>query len=164
MLYLDLKSNAPDDVVREAETLGRHFGLNIHNPFLDAEFVNFAMSVPADDKVSGLTLKVPLKKAMRGRVPDKVLDRKKGGLGSPIRWWVIQSKGFVADVLSRHAIERRGLFSADAVQRFRHATADGSRDYSKLLWSLFTLELWLQRFADRGGGEYGSRCDIMPAG
>ena len=53
ILYLDLKTNIPDDLVREAETLGRHFGLNIYSPFLDAEFVDFAMSVPTADKVSG---------------------------------------------------------------------------------------------------------------
>lgn len=147
-LYLDLKTNIPDDLVREADTLGKHFGLNIYNPFLNSEFVDFAMSVPAVDKVSGVKLKVPLKHAMRGRVPDKVLNRKKGGLGSPIRWWVTQPDGFVASVLSRATIDRRGMFSPDLVEGFRYATATGSRDYSKLLWSLFTLELWLRQFVD----------------
>ena len=52
-LYLDLKTNMPDDLVREAETLGRHFGLNIYNPFLDAEFVDFAMSVPSAERCPG---------------------------------------------------------------------------------------------------------------
>jgi asparagine synthase (glutamine-hydrolysing) len=145
-LYLDLKANLPDHCVREAETLGRHFGLTIYSPFLDAEFVDFAMSVPSVDKVSGLTLKVPLKRAMRGRVPDDVLDRKKGGLGSPIRWWVTRPDGYVADVLSRENIDRRGLFASDVIEQFRRATAEGVRDYTKLLWSLFTLELWMERY------------------
>jgi asparagine synthase (glutamine-hydrolysing) len=147
-LYLDLKNQATEHSVREAETLGRHFGLKIYNPFLDAELVDFAMSIPIADKVSGLTLKVPLKAAMRGRLPDAVLDHKKGGLASPIRWWVTQPDGFVTSVLSRRNIERRAIFSADAVEEFRRATADGVRDYSKLLWSIFTLELWLQQFVD----------------
>jgi asparagine synthase (glutamine-hydrolysing) len=163
ILYVDLKTNIPDDLVREAETLGRHFGLNIYNPFLDAEFVDFAMSVPTADKVSGLTLKVPLKSAMRGRVPDEVLDRKKGGLGSPIRWWVTQSDGFVAGVLSGRNIEKRRLFSATTVEQFRRATASGTRDYSKLLWSLFTLELWLRRFIDRADVENNSNGPIVQA-
>jgi asparagine synthase (glutamine-hydrolysing) len=147
-LYLDLKMNLPDHCVREAETLGRHFGMSIYNPFLAAEMVDFAMSIPGADKVSGLTLKVPLKQAMRGRVPDRVLDRKKGGLGSPIRWWVTQSDGVVAKVLSRANLERRGLFSAETVEQWRRATAQGQRDYTKVLWSLFTLELWMQHFLD----------------
>lgn len=147
-LYLDLKNQATEHSVREAETLGRHFGLSVYHPFLDAELVGFAMGIPIADKVSGLTLKVPLKAAMRGRIPDEVLDHKKGGLASPIRWWVTQPDGFVASVLSRRNIERRGMFSTDAVEQFRRDTAKGTRDYSKLLWSLFTLELWLQRFVD----------------
>lgn len=148
-LYLDLKTHTPDHCVREVETLGRHFGISVHHPFLDAEFVDFAMSVPAADKVSGLKLKVPLKQAMRGRVPDEVLDRRKGGLGSPIRWWVTRPDGFVASVLSPANLERRGLFAPAAVERFRAATANNERDFTKLLWSLFTLELWMQEFVDR---------------
>jgi asparagine synthase (glutamine-hydrolysing) len=148
-LYLDLKNQATDHSVREAETLGRHFKLSIFNPFLDSEFVDFAMTIPVADKVSRLRLKIPLKAAMRKRLPAKVLNHKKGGLASPIRWWVTQSDGFVSTILSRHNIERRGIFSADTVEQFRQATASGARDYSKLLWSLFTLELWLQRFVDR---------------
>ena len=148
-LYLDLKHQAPEHCLREAETLGRHYGLKIYSPFLDADFVNFAMSIPSADKVSGLALKVPLKEAMRGRVPDEVLDRKKGGLGSPIRWWVTQPEGLVASALSRKNIERRGFFSPQAIEQFREATANGTHDYTKLLWSLFTLEIWLQQFVDK---------------
>jgi asparagine synthase (glutamine-hydrolysing) len=151
-LYLDLKHQTPEHCLREAETLGRHYGLKVYSPFLDADFVDFAMSVPSADKVSGLNLKVPLKKAMRGRVPDEVLDRKKGGLGSPIRWWVTQPDGLVASVLSRQNIERRGLFSPEAVEQFTKATANGTHDYTKLLWSLFTLEIWLQQFVDKSRG------------
>jgi asparagine synthase (glutamine-hydrolysing) len=90
-----------------------------------------------------------LRDAMRGRIPAEVLDRKKGGLGSPIRWWVTRTDGLVAEVLSHSSIERRGLFSADTIAQFRVATANGTRDYSKLLWSLFTLELWMRHFIDR---------------
>jgi len=145
-LYLDLKTQTPEHCVREAETLGRHFGLLTYNPFLDSEFVDFAMRVPSSAKVSGLKLKLPLKKAMRQRVPDRVLDRKKGGLGSPIRWWVTQPSGFVAETLAH--LGEREIFRADTIERFRRATATGAADYSKLLWSLFTLELWFQHFVD----------------
>ena len=147
-LYLDLKTQSTEHCVREVETLGRHFGLTVYSPFLDAEFVDFAMTIPASDKVSGLHLKKPLKDAMRGRVPDQILDRKKGGLGSPIRWWVTQPDGYVSKILSRDNISRRGLFSPDAVEQFREETANGVHDYTKLLWSLFTLELWQQHFMD----------------
>jgi asparagine synthase (glutamine-hydrolysing) len=147
-LYLDLKHQMTEHVVREAETLGRRFGLDVYNPFLDAELVNFAMSIPSEEKVCGLTLKVPLKRAMRGRVPPQVLNRKKGGLGSPIRWWVTKSDGLVRQVLSPANIEHRGCFSAHTIEQYRVATASGMRDYSKLLWSLFTLELWMQQFID----------------
>jgi asparagine synthase (glutamine-hydrolysing) len=148
LLYLDLKHQMTEYVVWEAEALGRLFGLDVYHPFLDAELVDFALTIPSEQKVRGLTLKVPLKRAMRGRVPSQVLNRKKGGLGSPIRWWVTLSDGLVWQVLSPANIERRGYFSAHTIEQYRIATASGTRDYSKLLWSLFTLELWLQQFIE----------------
>ncbi len=148
-LYLDLKMQTPDHCVREVECLGRYYGISTYHPFLDSDMVDYAMSIPSESKVSGLELKVPLKKAMEGRVPHEILYRKKGGLGSPIRWWVTQKDGFVADVLSRENIERRGYFSADTIEELRSSTEDGKKDFTRLLWSLYTLEVWMQEFVDK---------------
>ena len=147
-LYLDLKTQCTEHCVRETETLGRRYGLSIYNPFLDSRLVDYAMTIPSTDKVIGLAMKMPLKNAMRGVVPNSVLDRKKGALGSPIRWWVTRDDNVVSRTLSKANIERRGIFSQAAIARFRDETASGVKDYSKLLWSLFTLELWMQRFID----------------
>jgi asparagine synthase (glutamine-hydrolysing) len=147
-LYLDLKTQSTEHCLREAETLGRHFGLLVHNPLVDADFVDFAMTVPSSAKVARLQLKLPLRDAMRSRLPDRVLDRKKGGLGSPIRWWVTQPTGAVADRLSESHLGGRGIVRPEVIERFRALTASGAKDYSKLLWSLFTLELWFERFVD----------------
>jgi hypothetical protein len=54
----------------------------------------------------------------------------------------------VASLLSRTSVGQRGLFSYEAIDRFRTLTAEGKADYSKLLWSLFTLELWMRAFVD----------------
>jgi len=51
-------------------------------------------------------------------------------------------------VLSRENIERRGYFSADTIEELRSLTEAGKRDYTRLLWSLFTLEVWMQEFRD----------------
>ena len=153
-LYLDLKTQSPEHCLREIETLSRHHGLIAYNPFVDSEFVDFAMGVPSADKVSQLQLKLPLRNAMRQRLPGRVLDRRKGGLGSPIRWWVTQPDGIVAEALSSTRLGRRGVVRLDTVEKFRKATATGAKDYSKLLWSLFTLELWFERFVD-GDTAYG---------
>jgi asparagine synthase (glutamine-hydrolysing) len=148
-LYLDLKLVTPNHCVREVETLGRRFGVATHSPYLDAEFVDFAMTVPAAEKVRGLQLKAAMKKAMAGRLPPETLERRKGGLGGPTRWWITRGGGLIEETLSRESVARRGMFDPAAVEDLRGQTASDRQDYSKLLWSVFTLELWMRRFADR---------------
>jgi asparagine synthase (glutamine-hydrolysing) len=144
MLYLDLKLVIPSHCVREVQTLGRHHGVVTYSPYLDLAYLRTALGIPSAVKVRGLRLKAAMKQAMRPRLPAEVLGRRKGGLGAPVRWWVTRPDGPVAQALAPDAVGRRGLVEPRVVQALREATRAGRRDHSKLLWSLYTLELWLQ--------------------
>lgn len=148
MLYLDLKSVASLHCVREVHVIGKRLGVETYHPYLDAGFVEFAMSVPPEKKVKGLRLKVALKKAMHARLPHEVLYRRKGGLGAPIRWWVGDERGFVAGVLASKSCITRGIFAPAEIARMQAVTRSGRGDYSRVLWTLFTLELWMRQMVD----------------
>jgi asparagine synthase (glutamine-hydrolysing) len=65
-------------------------------PFLDHKVVELAMSIPEALKIKGGTLKYILKKAVRGLVPDDIIDRKKQGFAVPMREWLAGSLGKLA--------------------------------------------------------------------
>jgi asparagine synthase (glutamine-hydrolysing) len=62
-------------------------------PFLDYKFVEFAMSIPSAIKTKNGTLKYILKKAVRGVIPDEIIDRKKQGFGVPVYEWFFDKLG-----------------------------------------------------------------------
>jgi asparagine synthase (glutamine-hydrolysing) len=150
LLYLDFRLLTPDGLTRDVVALGRAHDLTICNPYLDSEFVDFSMRMPPREKVRRLTQKYALRQAMRDCLPPEVLKKKKGGLGAPIRWWVTHD-GFVAEHFSREVLEERGLFDFKEVERMRLDTISERRDYSLMLWSLFTLESWMRHFVDELG-------------
>ncbi|MDB5570833.1 MAG: asnB 1, partial [Hyphomicrobiales bacterium] len=149
VLYLDLKVLTPNLLIRDVRSVARGYGVNTYHPYLDSKFVEFGMGIPSRLKVRGLTLKHIMRKAMEPHLPESVLTKKKGGLGAPILYWVTDRKGLVADVLSEETIRRRGLFSYGAIEKMRNATVSRSKDYSMLLWTIFTTELWMQQFVDQ---------------
>jgi asparagine synthase (glutamine-hydrolysing) len=61
----------------EADALcAASFGLHVRRPFADVDFWEFALSLPAETKFPDAVPKSLVRRAMRGRLPDEVLDRR----------------------------------------------------------------------------------------
>ena len=56
-------------------------------PFLDRDLVEYVARLPLSVRYAAGVTKAPLKAAMRGLVPDDVLDRPKKGFGAPVWRW-----------------------------------------------------------------------------
>src|SRR2546425_12376569 len=70
--------------------------LEARDPFLDHKFVELAMSIPEAVKTRNGTLKYILKKAVRGVIPDELIDRPKQGFGVPVYEWIKDRLGTLA--------------------------------------------------------------------
>src|SRR4030095_9996785 len=62
-------------------------------PFLDHKFVELALSIPEDVKTRNGELKHVLKRAVRGVIPDELIDRPKQGFGVPVYEWFFDRLG-----------------------------------------------------------------------
>ena len=62
--------------------------LELRSPFLDYDLVEFARRLPARAKFRNGRTKHLLKSALRGVVPDEVLERRKKGFGIPLTRWL----------------------------------------------------------------------------
>src|SRR6266550_900216 len=81
MSYADLNLRLPELLLMRVDKMAMGVGLEGRVPFLDHKFVELAMSIPAEVKVRNGTLKYILKKAVRGVIPDELIDRPKQGFG-----------------------------------------------------------------------------------
>jgi asparagine synthase (glutamine-hydrolysing) len=87
MTYLDLNFRLPELLLMRVDKMSMAVGLEARVPFLDHKFVELAMSIPEAVKTKNGILKYILKKAVRGIIPDELIDRKKQGFGVPVSEW-----------------------------------------------------------------------------
>jgi asparagine synthase (glutamine-hydrolysing) len=117
-------------------------------PLLDHKLAEFVATIPTDLKLNGKGGKYILKKAMRGILPDSVLDRKKQGFAIPIKhWFKDQWRGFLLDHLLDDTTRARGIIRPEYVEQLFQEHCAG-RDHSHLLWMLLVFELWCRKFVD----------------
>jgi asparagine synthase (glutamine-hydrolysing) len=118
-------------------------------PYIDNEVVDFLAAVPPQLKMRGTVRKYLLKQALRGLLPDHILNRKKAGFGAPIRTWIVSDlKEMIDDLLCETNLKRRGFFSADYVRRLIQENASGRHDYNYLIYILLSFELWCRVYLD----------------
>ena len=134
-----------DDPVKRVDSMTMAWGLEARVPFLDHEFVELVGTIPPELKLAHGGKGV-LKRAVRGIVPDEVIDRTKGSFPVPA---IRQLEGpyleRVRSALTDPAARRRGIFdpaTVDALLADPNATR--TRLGSNELWQLALLEMWLQ--------------------
>lgn len=93
MSYIDLNFRLPELLLMRVDKMSMGVSLEGRVPFLDYKFVEYALSIPSKLKTKHGQLKYVLKKAVRGVIPDKMIDRKKQGFGVPVYEWFFDKLG-----------------------------------------------------------------------
>jgi asparagine synthase (glutamine-hydrolysing) len=148
MLYVDTAFYLPNDMLVKVDRMTMAHSLEVRVPFLDYRLVEFLARVPPQWKLHALTQKkYLLKAAMRSRLPNSILDRKKAGFNLPAGPWMKRGlKPFVMDTLSPRRVRDTGLLAPDFVQSLLDQHFAGLADNSHQIWCLLTLVLWHEKF------------------
>ncbi len=149
MLYLDSKTYLPGDILAKVDRMSMAVSLEARVPLLDHRLMEFAARLPSRLKMRGLETKHLFKRAVRGLVPDEILDRPKQGFGVPVNRWINDElRDYTRDVLMDSRTRSRGHFDPRHLDLLFSEHERGRRDHSTQLWALFVLELWQRTFAD----------------
>jgi asparagine synthase (glutamine-hydrolysing) len=140
MTYLDLNMRLPELLLMRVDKMSMGVGLEARVPFLDHKFVELAMGIPQAVKIRHGTLKYILKKAVRGLIPDELIDRKKQGFGVPVYEWFLDRLGQFARVELTTFCEQTDLLDRAAVMHLLERR-DGPR-----AWYLLNLALWWKQY------------------
>ncbi|MFP5409708.1 MAG: N-acetylglutaminylglutamine amidotransferase [Gammaproteobacteria bacterium] len=146
VLRMDTTMLITDDPVKRVDNMTMAWGLEARVPFLDHQLVELAASMPPELKLASEGKHV-LKQIARGRIPDAVIDRKKGYFPMPALKYVRgEFLDFMRDLVDSQACRARGIYDRayvskllDAPERF-HTRIQGSK-----LWHMALLEFWLQK-------------------
>ena len=142
MTYLDLNLRLPELLLMRVDKMTMATSLEGRVPFLDHKFVELALSIPARVKTRGGELKYILKRAVRGVIPDDLIDRKKQGFGVPLQEWLLDRLGDQIRQQLNKFCRQVDLFDAAEVGRFV-SEGKGSK-----VWQLYNLALWYDRFIE----------------
>ncbi len=147
-LYWDARTQLPDDLLLYTDKAAMAHGLEVRVPLLDAELAAFAESLPPSFKVAGLRQKLLLKQLAERRLPAAIARRKKIGFETPVEgWFRHELAGPLRETLCGPTARLRDVMDIHAVERMVTRHLAGRGDYSRRLFMLFSLELWLRRFS-----------------
>jgi asparagine synthase (glutamine-hydrolysing) len=146
-LFLDLKTYLPDNILVKVDRMSMATSLEARVPLLDKKLVEFAFSLPSRLKIKGRSGKWILKEAMRGILPEEILQRGKKGFSIPIKNWLrTDLQPLVQKHLTPSAIGRFGYFRPETVGIWVDEHMRGRRDHAHRLWALIQFSLWAERF------------------
>jgi asparagine synthase (glutamine-hydrolysing) len=140
MTYLDLNMRLPELLLMRVDKMSMGVGLEARVPFLDHKFVELAMSIPQAVKTRNGTLKYILKKAVKGLIPDELIDRKKQGFGVPVHEWFFDRLGKFARVELNAFCDDTDILDRAAVMQLLD-----QRNASQA-WYLLNLALWWKQY------------------
>jgi asparagine synthase (glutamine-hydrolysing) len=146
-LLLDQKYFLQSDILTKLDRMSMAHSLEVRPPYLDHRIVEFAASLPREYKVRGFTLKLILKELMRGKLPERIIRRKKMGLDIPThQWFRGPLRPLLHEILSPEALESIGIFDSAFVQRLIRDHLDRRVNAGYHLWGLLNLVIWMKRW------------------
>jgi asparagine synthase (glutamine-hydrolysing) len=143
MLEVDVHTYLPCDLLVKMDIATMAHSVEARSPFLDHLLMEFAAALPPELKLSGKQSKRVLKDALRGIVPDAIIDRSKMGFGVPLsRWFREDLRELPREVLLGADSRTLAYVRRDAIERMIRDHQDGRADQAHRLWALLNLEFW----------------------
>jgi asparagine synthase (glutamine-hydrolysing) len=142
MSYIDLKFRLPELLLMRVDKMSMGASVETRVPFLDHKFVEFAMSIPVEYKYKNNELKHILKKAVRGIIPDELIDRKKQGFGIPLHDWFSEKLGARIKLDTTAFLQKTDFF--DKTEVLKMAENPGFRT-----WIIYNFILWYNEFIEQ---------------
>jgi asparagine synthase (glutamine-hydrolysing) len=147
-LYADLSIYLADDILVKVDRMSMATSLETRAPFLDADVIELAFSMPGDLKIHNGTRKYIVKQALRGVLPDRILDRRKEGFSIPMKQWLRRElRPLMETLLAPDRLTARGLIDTAEAARLIDEHVGGRANHAHVLFSLMVFERWAEEFA-----------------
>jgi asparagine synthase (glutamine-hydrolysing) len=141
-----------DNDLKKVGGMAELAGVRVRYPLLDYRLAQLAGRIPANLKLKGFEKRYIFKQAMSGVLPEKVLYKKKHGMGVPVSSWLLHDpklSAFAQEVLRDPRTRQRGYFRKGFVERLLDLQRrEHVAFYGEIVWYLLTLELWHREHFD----------------
>lgn len=143
MLDTDVNTYLPADLLVKMDIATMAYSVEGRSPFLDHHLMEFAAALSPKHKLHGVGGKLILKSALRGIVPDEILDRPKMGFGVPLsNWFRGELRDLPGEILMGSDSRVHAYVKPEAIAMLIEQHQQRAADHSLRLWALLQLELW----------------------
>lgn len=114
-------------------------------PFMDYRLIEAIMRIASNVKIDGVMMKVILRNAMTGVIPDVVKNRTdKMGFPTPDAFWIRQWGGKIEDIFASRSFRERGIFQVENLRKALRLHVEEKGDYHWEVFKALQLELLLR--------------------
>ena len=147
--YTSLRRWVAEDSNMRVDKMTMLASVEARAPFQDPALVDLAFSLPLDYKLRGGVRKQILKDAVRGLVPNAVIERRKRGFAPPSSDWMRGAlRPLVEKYLSWDYVAAVGIFSPDEVARRVGAHHTRQAYHLWTVYPLLVFHLWHALYID----------------
>ncbi len=146
-LYTDCTIILPDLYFEKVDKATMAHGVEVRVPLVDTRLAAYVMGLPSKYKIRWTHKKRIMRRALRGVVPDAILDMPKVGFGVPESYWMRTTlAGYMRDVLLDDSRRSASLFDTGAMRTLIGDHVEGRRDSGRFLYRLLNLALWYDEY------------------
>ena len=143
LMYLDLATYLPEDILVKVDRATMAVGLEARAPLLDYRVVEMAFRIPTSMKLRDDQQKWLLRQLLRRYLPDSLIKRPKVGFGSPIASWLEGPlKSWAQELLDPARIAREGHLAAEPIAHLWNEFLSGQRKWHTHLWNVLMFQAW----------------------